>query len=157
MGWEESGFICWGGFGGPHMLVLFYVNVCRMCLQSHLSSQPLTIPSPQIILHIRWCITQGPASHFLAGNREAELKPPLSLHFFFSVFSFCFLFFSSSPIRASVACVGVEAFALCPDPFFLRSFLLISLLGIIACRPRGSGMKYMFESQPRRTQKPLRT
>ena len=27
------------------------------------------------------------ASRFLAGNREAELNPPLSLHFYFSVFS----------------------------------------------------------------------
>ena len=33
------------------------------------------------------------------------------------------LFFSSSPIRSSVAWVGVDGFTLCPDPFF---FLLFS-------------------------------
>ena len=57
--------------------------------------------------------------------------------------SFCFLFCSSSPTRASIFWVGVNGFALCPDPFFLRSFLLVSFLGIDACQPRFSGIRYM--------------
>ena len=47
--------------------------------------------------------------------------------------------FSSFPIRASIDCVWMVVFALCPDQFFLRSFLLVSFLGIVARRPRGSG------------------
>ena len=65
----------------------------------------------------------------------------LSVSFFW--YSFCFLFFSSSPICASLAWVGVEGFALCSDLFFLRSFLLVSFLGVVARRPRGGGMKYL--------------
>ena len=39
--------------------------------------------------------------------------------------SFCFLFSSSSPMRASIAWLGVDIFAFCPD-VFLRSFFLVS-------------------------------
>ena len=49
---------------------------------------------------------------------------PLPLSFFCS--SFYFLFFSFSSMRARIAWVGVDGFALCPDLFFLRSFLLVS-------------------------------
>ena len=65
---------------------------------------------------------------------------PLPVSFFGP--SFYFLFYSFSPIRASIAWVEVDCFAVCPDPFFLRSCFL-SFLGIIACQPRGSGIKYM--------------
>ena len=47
--------------------------------------------------------------------------------------SFCFLFFSSSPITASIAWVGMDGFALCSDLFFLRSFF-----DIVVRQPRGS-------------------
>ena len=53
-----------------------------------------------------------------------------------------FLSFFSSPIRAEIVWVGVESFAFCPDLVFLRSFLLVSFIGIVACRPRGSGIRY---------------
>ena len=67
---------------------------------------------------------------------------PLPVPFFCS--SFCFLFFSSSPIRASIACVGVDGFLFYPDPFFLPSFLLVSFLGVDARRTR-SGRIWVFE------------
>ena len=44
---------------------------------------------------------------------------------------------------ASTPGVGMGGFAFYPDPFFLRSFLLVSFLGIVACRARASGVKYM--------------
>ena len=52
-------------------------------------------------------------------------------------------------MRASIAWVGVDGFALCPDPFFLRSFLLVSrffvvVVVIVACRLRGSRIRYMY-------------
>ena len=88
------------GNQGSHV-VLFYVNVSGMHPQSSLSSQPLTILAPQVLLCIRWSIPLVPlfhtwvtASRFLAGNREAELKPttfsslllfPDFLSFFFSL------------------------------------------------------------------------
>ena len=64
-----------------------------------------------------------------------------SVYFFCS--SFCFLFFPSSPICASIVWVGVNGFTICPAPFFLHSFLLVSFLGIVAHRPRGSRMRYL--------------
>ena len=45
--------------------------------------------------------------------------------------SFVFSFFSSSPIHASIACVGVNGFTFLPNPFVLRSFLLVSFLGVV--------------------------
>ena len=47
------------------------------------------------------------------------------------------------PLWASIAWVGVDGFAFCPDPFFLRSFLLVCFLCTVACRPRGSGIRCM--------------
>ena len=64
------------------MLFLPYVNVSRMLPRSRLSSQPLTLPAPWVLLHVRWSIPPGymvpswvTASRFLAGNTDAELKP----------------------------------------------------------------------------------
>ena len=54
-----------------------------------------------------------------------------------------FLFFSSFPMRASISCVVADGFTFFPDPFFLRSFLLVSFLSIVACRLRGSGIRYI--------------
>ena len=54
-----------------------------------------------------------------------------------------FVFFSSSPIRASIARIEVDGFGLCSDPYFLRSFLPVSFLGVVAHRPRGSVIRYI--------------
>ena len=43
----------------------------------------------------------------------------------------------------SIACDGVGGFTLYPDQFSLRFSLLVSFLGIVAVRPRGSGIRYM--------------
>ena len=42
--------------GSVLVLFLFYVNVSRMYLQSHLPFQPLTIPGPWVFLSIGWTI-----------------------------------------------------------------------------------------------------
>ena len=61
---------------------------------------------------------------------------------FFLLFFILFSdFFSTSPIRASIACVGMDGFGLYSDPPFLRSVLLVFLLGIVVCSPRGSGIR----------------
>ena len=89
MGWEESEFNCWR-VREPLILFLFYMNVFGIRPQCCLSSQHLTIPAPWVLFCDRWSITLVPpwvtASHFLAGNREAELKPTP----FFSLLLFCF-------------------------------------------------------------------
>ena len=60
-----------------------------MELRSCLSSKPLMIPAPWVLLHIGWFITLVPhwviVSYFLAGHREAELN--LTVFFFHSYFS----------------------------------------------------------------------
>ena len=38
------------------MLFLFYMNVSAIHLQFRLSSQPLTLPAPWVLLHVRWSI-----------------------------------------------------------------------------------------------------
>ena len=53
MGWGESGFNCWGVKGPALVLFLFYVNVSGMRPRSRLSSQPLTIPAPWVLLRVR--------------------------------------------------------------------------------------------------------
>ena len=63
-----------------------------------------------------------------------EASFPVSL--FWS--SFCFLFFSSSPICASIAWDGMDGFAFFPDPFVLHSFL-----GFVWWRLRGGGIRYI--------------
>ena len=98
MGWEESGFSFWGL---ELVLFLFYVNVSGMLLQSHLSSQPLTIPAPWVFLYIGSSIPLVPpwviASHFLVRNGDTELKPTafssllLFGSFFYSTFDCCLL------------------------------------------------------------------
>ena len=54
-----------------------YIILVLLC--SRLSSLPLMIPPPWVLLRVRWSVPLVPpevtASHFLAGNREAELKP----------------------------------------------------------------------------------
>ena len=65
------------------VLFLFYVNVSGMRLWSRFSSQPLRIQGPWFLLHVGWSIPLitpwVTTSRFLAGNREFDLKPPLSL------------------------------------------------------------------------------
>ena len=56
MGWGESGFNCWGVNGPALVLFLFYVNVSGMRAPSRLSSRPLTIPAPWVLLRVRWSI-----------------------------------------------------------------------------------------------------
>ena len=62
--------------------------------------------------------------NFLTHETRASRFPSLDLYFFPSYISpqvfcsFCFLFFSSSPIRASIVWVGVDSFATYRDPFF---------------------------------------
>ena len=42
-----------GAQGAALVLLLFYVNVAGMRLRSHLSSQPLTILVPWVLLRVR--------------------------------------------------------------------------------------------------------
>ena len=79
MGWGKSGFN-FGWVRWPSLvLFLFYVNVFGMRLRSQLSSQPSAIPVPWVLLGVGWSVPLVPAwvtaSHFLVGNREAELNP----------------------------------------------------------------------------------
>ena len=95
MGWGKSGFNCWEFRGPALVLFLFYMNVSGMRPRPRLSSQPLTIPAPLFLLRVRWSIFLVPpwvtASCFLAGNKEAELKPSIfSSLLFFHVLSFLF-------------------------------------------------------------------
>ena len=101
-------YMRWGS-QGLFELFLFYVNVSGISLQSHLSSQSLTIMAPWVLLHNRWSILLVPswvtASRFLAGNKESELKPTI----FSSLLLFCgflsFLFWTPSNIvPLSAAC-----------------------------------------------------
>ena len=80
MGLGDSGFNCWRGQGvkgSALVLFLFYVNVSGLRPRSRLSSQPLTILAPWVLLRVGRSIPLIPlwvsASHFLVGNREAEL------------------------------------------------------------------------------------
>ena len=94
MRWGKSGFNCWGIKESALVSFLYlYCIISGMRLQSRLSYQPLTIPVPWVLLRIRWFIPLVPWFHFLVGNREAELNPPLSLHSYFSMI--CYI--SSSP------------------------------------------------------------
>ena len=74
MGWGSLGSIVGGARGPAIVLFLFYKNVSGIRPWSRLSSQPLTIPAPWVILHVGWTIPLVPpwvtASRFLAGNRE---------------------------------------------------------------------------------------
>ena len=84
MGWGESGFNCWGGQEARAVLFLFYVNVSGIRPPSRLSSQPLTVPGPSVILHIEWSI---PVVSTLGENWEGEPKAsPFSLLLLFRVF-----------------------------------------------------------------------
>ena len=56
MGLEESGFNCWGVKGPGLVLFLFYVNVTGMRPRSRLSTQPLRIPAPWVLLPVRCSI-----------------------------------------------------------------------------------------------------
>ena len=97
MGRGESGFDCWGVRGPAFVLFLFYVNLSGMRPRSRLSSQPLTIPAPWVLIRVGWSILLVPPlvtiSHFLAGNKEDELEPTifssllLLLLFLFSLYS----------------------------------------------------------------------
>ena len=81
------------GSGSPRSYYSgFYVNVSGIRLRSLLSSQPLTISAPWVLLRFRWSIPLvSPwvtVSSFLPGNMEAKLKPTTfsSLLLFFRVF-----------------------------------------------------------------------
>ena len=71
-----------GGQGGRR---LCYSCFTWMYPWSHLSSKILMIPAPWVLHHIGWSITLVPhqvtASHFLAGNRNAELNPTPFSHY----------------------------------------------------------------------------
>ena len=56
MGWGSLGSIVEGVKGPVLVLFLHYMNVSAMRSWSRLSSQPLTIPAPWILLHVRWSI-----------------------------------------------------------------------------------------------------
>ena len=64
MGWGESGFKCWGFRAPALVLFLFYVNVSGVRPLSRLSSQPLTIPPPWVLLRVKWSIPLIPWFHF---------------------------------------------------------------------------------------------
>ena len=54
MGWEDSGFNCWGVRGPEFMLLFsFYVNVSGMRTRSRVSFQPLPITAPRVLLRVR--------------------------------------------------------------------------------------------------------
>ena len=59
MGWGESVFNCWGVRRPEIVLFLFYVNVSGMNPRYRLSSHPLTILTPWVILCVGWTITLG--------------------------------------------------------------------------------------------------
>ena len=69
--------LLWGHGARARILVLreYIWNALTVLL----SSQPLTIPAPQVFLRVGWSILLVPpwvtASRFLAGNRVAELQP----------------------------------------------------------------------------------
>ena len=91
MKWGKSGFSCWG-VKGSALSIFFYANVFGMRPRSRFSSV-FEIPAPWVLLRLgRYFPLFPKASHFLAGNREAELK----LITFFSLLLFhdflCFLF-----------------------------------------------------------------
>ena len=56
LSWGKTGFNCWGVKGTALVLFLSYVNVSRMRTQSPLSSQPLTIPAPWVLLGVKCSI-----------------------------------------------------------------------------------------------------
>ena len=93
----ESGFNCWRVRGPALVSFLFYVIVSGMRPWFCLSSQPLTVPVPWVLLRVGCSLLLVPswvtASRFLAWNREAELKPitfsSLLLFCVFLSFFFC--------------------------------------------------------------------
>ena len=100
----------WGGVKGYALLLfLFYVNVSRMHPRSRLSSQTLTVQAPWVHLRVGWLISVFPpwviASRFLAGNREAEVKPItfFSLLLFRVFLSFFFSWPPSDIVHLSAA------------------------------------------------------
>ena len=57
MGRGKSGFKCLGVYDPPLVLFLCYVNVSEMRPLSLLSSQPLTLPAPRVLLRVKWSLT----------------------------------------------------------------------------------------------------
>ena len=109
--WLAGGFWVqlFGGRGPALLSFLFYVNVSGMRPQSRLSSQPLTIPAPWVILYVGLSIFVVPpwvtASRFLAENREVELKPTT-----FSTFTFpCFLSFLFSLLPSDMVLLNAAS------------------------------------------------
>ena len=88
------------------------MNVSGILPWSLLSSLPLMILAPWVILHIGWPIPQVPhwviTFHFLAWNKEAELKPTTfsSLLLFYVFLSFFFSWHPSNIVPLSAACWG---------------------------------------------------
>ena len=127
--------------------MLFILVLCKCICNAPMISLFLPIshdtislgsPPPHQVVYPLGSITRPrvTASHFLERNRETELK----LNFIFTLTFLCFPFFSYT--HASIAWVVMDGFTLCPDPFFLRSFLLVSYLGIVMCQPH-SGIRYI--------------
>ena len=90
MGWGKYGFNCWGVRSFVLVLFLFYVDVSGMRPLSVLSSKPLTIPTPWVLLHIRWSIPLGDYLPFPFGESGDWAK---AHHFLFTPTFPCFLIF----------------------------------------------------------------
>ena len=86
----ESAFNCWGFRGQALVLFLFYMNISRLLPRSRMSSQPLEVLAPWVLLRVGSSIPLVPpwviASRFLAWNKEAELQPTTFSSLLFSDF-----------------------------------------------------------------------
>ena len=99
MGWRVCVQLLGEGVKRPTLaLFLLYMNESGINPQSLIPSQPLMIPTSQVIFFVRWYITLQfppwwlpPSS--LRGIGRLSWNPPISLHFYFSVF----FWLSSSP------------------------------------------------------------
>ena len=84
---------------------------------------------------------------FHAGRKSQPNVPdiwvgdPLLVHSFVLPSVFCS--FLLPPYALQLLGLGWMVLSFAPIRFFLRSFLLVSFHGIVACRPRGSLIRYM--------------
>ena len=114
------------------VLLLFYVYLAGMHPQYHLSSQPLTIPTPWVFLgwSISLVLPWVTVSHFLARNRENELKPSnfSSLLLFLSfLFEYCLLgLLLNNNIYADLSSMFIF-------PFLLQLMVLMCTEPMLSC------------------------
>ena len=90
MGWGKYGFNSWGIRGPALVLFSFDVNVSGMCPQSRLSSHPLMIPAPWVLLPIRWSFPLVPPWVTTSRAQGGWAK---TYHFFFTSTFLCFAVF----------------------------------------------------------------